>query len=182
MTTLDEIPRVAPRHDIARITLGVTFLVGMIAGTLWIMRPFLGGMIWGATIAVATWPLMLRLEGWLGGRRALTVTVMTVVMLLIFVVPIAVSVAVVVVNVDEIVAWGNALATMTIPPPPAWVERLPLVGSTIGHQWREIAARPSAIATTLAPYARTLAGWLVGFLGSIALLFVELMLITAIAA
>lgn len=182
MTTLDEIPRVAPRHDIARITLGVTCLVGMIVGTLWIMRPFLGGIIWGATIAVATWPLMLRLEGWLGGRRALTVTVMTLVMLLLFVVPIAASVAVVVANVDQIVAWGNAIATMTIPPPPAWVESLPLVGSAIAHQWNEIAARPSAIATTLTPYARTLAGWLVSFFGGIALLFVELMLITAIAA
>ena len=182
MTTLDEVPGVAPRYDIARITLGVTCLVAMIAGTLWIMRPFLGAIIWGATIAVATWPLMLRLEGGLGGRRALTVTVMTVLMLLLFVVPIVASVAVVVANVDEIVAWGNALATMTIPPPPAWVEQLPLVGSIIANQWQEIAARPSAIATTLAPYARTLAGWLVGFLGGIALLFVELVLITAIAA
>ena len=178
----DEVARLTPRHDIARITLGVTCLVGMIVGTLWVMRPFLGAIIWGATIAVATWPMMLRLEGQLGGRRGLTVTVMTVLMLLVFVAPIAVSVGVVVANVDQIVAWGNSLATMTIPPPPAWVEDLPFVGRSIAQQWSEIAARPSAITGTVAPYARAMVGWFVGFLGSIALLFVELLLITGIAA
>jgi predicted PurR-regulated permease PerM len=182
MSDMPPAGRAAASHDVARITLGVTCLVGMIVGTLWVMRPFVGGIIWGATVAIATWPLMLRLERSLGGRRALTVTVMTVIMLLIFVVPIAASVGVVVANVDQIVAWGNALATLTIPPPPAWVERIPFVGSSIAQQWSDIAARPSAITANLTPYARTLAGWLVGFLGGIALLFVELMLITGIAA
>ncbi len=55
----DEALRPSPRQDIARITLGVTCLVAMIVGTLWVMRPFLGAIIWAATIAMATWPMML---------------------------------------------------------------------------------------------------------------------------
>jgi predicted PurR-regulated permease PerM len=170
------------RRDLARITLGVTCLVGMIVGTLWIMSPFLGAIIWAITIVVATWPLMVKLESWMGGRRALSATVMTVVLLAIFVVPLAASVVVVVTNVDQIIAWIGTLTSMTVPPPPAWVDRIPLVGRTIAQQWADIAAKPSMIPNALAPHARAMVGWFVGLLGSIALLALELLLITGIAA
>jgi predicted PurR-regulated permease PerM len=179
----DEAGPPTPRpQDIARVTLGVTCLVAMIVGTLWILRPFLGAMIWAVTIVVATWPLLAMLEARLGGRRALPATVMTVVLLLVFVLPFTLAIVVVVAHVDPIVTWVTGLSSMSLPLPPAWVERIPLVGGTLAQHWREIAAKPALIADGLAPYARTMVGWFVGLLGSIALLAVELLLITGIAA
>ena len=36
----------AARSDLARITLSVIFIGGLIAGAFWILRPFLGAFIW----------------------------------------------------------------------------------------------------------------------------------------
>jgi len=66
-------------YDVARVTLGVACLVALLAGTLWILRPFLGAMIWAATIVVATWPIMMRLEARVGGRRAISAATMSAV-------------------------------------------------------------------------------------------------------
>jgi len=46
------------RADLARITLSVLFIGGLIAGSLWILSPFLGAFVWATMIVVATWPLM----------------------------------------------------------------------------------------------------------------------------
>ena len=179
---LDESERVAPTRDLARTTLGVAFLAAMIVGTLWIIRPFLGATIWAATIVVATWPVMLRIQAWLGGRRTLAVTAMTLMLLLVYIIPLALTVVMIVANVDQIVAWVISLGSFALPPPPAWLERVPLVGSTLAERWREIVSAPGDVATALTPYARTMVGWFVSLLGGIATLAVELLLIVVIAA
>ena len=49
----------APAADIARIVFAVLFIGGLIAFSLWILRPFLFALLWATTIVVATWPVML---------------------------------------------------------------------------------------------------------------------------
>ena len=56
-----------PRPDLPRVTLGVLLIVTLIASTVWILRPFLGAIIWASMIVVATWPVMRRLQAWLWG-------------------------------------------------------------------------------------------------------------------
>jgi predicted PurR-regulated permease PerM len=46
--------------------LGVLFIVTLIIASFWIIRPFLVPLIWAAMIVIATWPLMLRIEGAFG--------------------------------------------------------------------------------------------------------------------
>ena len=43
-----------PRTDLARNTLGVLFIAGLILAAFWILRPFIGPAIWATTIVVAT--------------------------------------------------------------------------------------------------------------------------------
>ena len=80
------------RQDIARITLSVLSLGGLILGSLWILRPFLGAVIWATMVVVATWPLLLWLQRRLWGKRWLATAVMTSALLLMFVVPLTVMV------------------------------------------------------------------------------------------
>jgi len=71
--------------DLARTTLQLLALAALIGTSLWIVRPFLVALIWAATVAIATWPLLLHAQSWFGGRRSLAVALMTVVLLLILV-------------------------------------------------------------------------------------------------
>jgi hypothetical protein len=74
-------------YDLTRITLVVLIIGVLLAGTLWTLLPFLGALIWAATIVVATWPLLLGIQRVAGGRRLMATAVMTGVMLAIFIVP-----------------------------------------------------------------------------------------------
>ncbi len=58
-----------PRREIARITLSVLTIGVLILGSLWILRPFLGAVIWATMVVVATWPVLLWLQDKLWGRR-----------------------------------------------------------------------------------------------------------------
>jgi predicted PurR-regulated permease PerM len=169
-------------QDVARVTLGVACLVAMLAGTLWILRPFLGAMIWAATIVVATWPIMMQLETRVGGRRAIAAATMSVVLLLGFIVPLGTAITVLIVNSDRIIAWATSVASMHVPPPPDWVIGIPIIGPTIAERWREVLSAPTDVTATLSPYTKLLAAWLLGLVGGVASLAIDLLLIMAISA
>ncbi len=169
--------------DLARTTLRLLALGALIAASLWIVRPFLVASTWATMITVATWPLFLRVQAWLWGRRSLAVASMTLALLLMLVVPLYLGITTVVSNTGRIVDWSRSVATLAIPEPPAWVEAVPLVGSKLAEHWHELAAaRPEGIVARLAPMADDLALWFVGQVGSIGLLFVHFLLTVIIAA
>jgi len=73
--------------DLTRNILSILITIVLIVGSLWTLLPFLSGLLWATTIVVATWPLLLRVERRMGGKRSLATAVMTLVMFVIFVVP-----------------------------------------------------------------------------------------------
>ena len=112
--------RAAP--DLARTTFAVLAMALLIIASLWIVRPFLGPAIWATMVVVATWPLMLRTQALLRGKRALAVVVMTVLLLLLFVVPLTVAIATIVGNTDHIVEWARLVTGYRLTPTaPAWL-------------------------------------------------------------
>ena len=76
-------------HDLARLMLQVLFIGALMAGSFWILRPFLLATLWAATIAVSTWPVMLFVQRRLWQRLGLAVAVMTLALLMVLVVPLA---------------------------------------------------------------------------------------------
>ena len=66
--------------------------------SFWILRPFLVALTWATMIAVATWPVLLHAQAWLGGRRSLAVASLTIALLLVLVVPLYLGIAAVVEN------------------------------------------------------------------------------------
>src|SRR5215472_7758582 len=82
---------VAPRQqlDVLRHLLVIVIIGLFVVGSLYVLRPFLAALIWATMITVATWPLLLKMQHRLGGRRGLAVLVMIVVMLLVIVLPLA---------------------------------------------------------------------------------------------
>ena len=143
-----------PSRDLARITLSVLSMGVLIAGSLWVMRPFIPALLWATMIVVSTWPFMLRLQAWFGGRRSAAVAVMTVVQLLLLFVPLYLAVSTLLEQSDRIVTFVQKLPTLRMPPPPQWVSNLPLIGNRAAAQWLALAALDSAqLADKLTPGA-----------------------------
>jgi predicted PurR-regulated permease PerM len=159
------------------------FITALIGSSIWILRPFLGALIWATTIVVATWPIMTGIQGWLWCKRGLAVTVMTLLLLCVLIVPLTLAIVATVANIDEIAAWAKSLAHFTLPVPPAWLVNLPLVGSAILDVWNRISTAGFQDAAAKAgPYIGAVVVWFVAQLGSIGVLFVEFLLTVVLAA
>ena len=91
-----------PSRDLTRTMLVVLFFVALIVANFFILKPFLPAFIWAVTIVVATWPLMLRLQTWLGGKRGFAVAVMTLALLLILIIPFTLAIVTLLDNADMI--------------------------------------------------------------------------------
>jgi predicted PurR-regulated permease PerM len=169
-------------RDLTRVVLMVLFIVGLIVASLSIIQAFALATIWAATIVVATWPLMLKFEGWLGKRRWAAVVVMLVVMLLAFVLPLGLAIDSIISNRDTISGWITGLPDMKLPSAPEWVHSLPVIGSKAAAAWNDLAvAGTQALLTQLSPYTRDAFGWLLGSLGSFGTALIQFLLTIAIA-
>lgn len=148
-------------RDIAQVLLSVLFLAIMIVACLWIVQPFILGFAWAGTIVIATWPVLLRLQKLLWGRRSLAVLVMTLLLVLLFVIPVALL-------VNSIVDGSGPLihavtgGDMTLPDL-AWLNSIPLVGAKLYAGWHNLLDMGgAAIMAKVRPYLGATTTWFVG--------------------
>lgn len=175
-------PRPAP-WDLTRILLGVVGIGGLIVASVWILRPFLPAVVWATMIVVATWPTLRAVEARLWGRRSLAVAVMTLVMLTILAVPLTLAVITVIERADDAVAWAQGLVSRPLPPLPAWIGGLPLVGKKIAVEWQKLVGAPSEeLAARVAPHARDIVRWLLAQAGGVGALLLQFLLTVAVSA
>ena len=172
-----------PRPDLARNTIAVLIIVTLIALTVWVLQPFLASTIWAAMIVIATWPVMTKVQHWLWGSRTAATTVMTLALLLLLVIPLALLIATIIANADALIASAASLKTLTMPPPPEWLARVPVVGGPLVDGWRRLAdSRLADLAVSVAPYVAAVIVWLASTMKGFALLTLQLLLTVAIAA
>jgi len=170
-------------RELTRIVLTVIVIGALMAATFWILRPFLGAIIWATMIVVATWPAMLWAQRRSGGRRWLAVTAMSVILLLVLVVPLSAAIVTVVTNVDEVVGWAKNMRDYQLPPPPAWLASLPLVGARAVELWNEVAVEGfKVLAIKITPYAGGVSSWIVSQIGSLGAVFLQFVLTVVAAA
>jgi len=172
-----------PHQDLTRSTLAVLFIGGLIAASFWVMRPFLPAIIWAVTLVIATWPLMLRVQRYTGNRRGVAVSVMTLGLLLVLIVPLWLAISTIVVNADQIAELVRTVLSLRVPPPPAWLTDVPLVGERATEAWAQLtSAGVQDLAPKLMPYAGSLTQWLISAAGGLGGVFVHFLLTVAIAA
>jgi predicted PurR-regulated permease PerM len=172
-----------PRSDLTRIVLTVLFIGGLMAASFYVLRPFLGALIWAIMIVVATWPVLLALERRAGGRRWVAAVVMTVLLLLVLVVPLSAAVGTLVANADAISGWTHHLKDFQLPLPPDWVRNLPLVGERAADFWENLAmGGTQALIALVTPYAGVVTKWLVSQAGGLGALVLQFLLTVVAAA
>src|SRR6187455_589676 len=94
------------RRDLTRTTLAILCIIGLIALSVWVLRPFLAATVWATMIVVATWPLLKLLEAQFGNRRSPAVAVMTTALLLLLVLPLWLAIDTISDHSDQLTAAG----------------------------------------------------------------------------
>lgn len=173
-----------PGRDLARVTFGVLFIGLLLGVSLWVLRPFLGPVVWATMVVVATWPLMLRVQAAAGGRRRLAVTAMTLLLLLLFVVPLVLAIVTIVANAERLIDWARLVAAWRLPEvAPEWLRTMPMLGPLVDGLWAQLTALGARdLLPRLGPYAGDLTRWFVAEVGSVGVLLLQFLLTVLIAA
>jgi predicted PurR-regulated permease PerM len=171
------------RRDLARTTLAILCILGLIGLSVWVLLPFLAATVWAVMIVVSTWPLFRQLEAWLGNRRSPAVAVMSLGLLLLLVLPLWLAVDTIFSHAEELTAAGKSFAAEGLPPPPAWVKSLPLVGERAAATWSQLdAAGSRGLLSKVTPYAADTGKWMLAQVGGFGGMLIQFLLVVTIAA
>lgn len=170
-------------HDVAMVTLAVLFIAALLGATLWILEPFLTSFLWATTIVVATWPVFLWLQARLKNSRGAAVVVMSFLILMVVVLPFLLAALTIIDKGEEIAQLIKKLTGFRPPPPPAWIENIPLAGKAIADRWTHfITLSHEEIAAQLVPLVRRATGWFMAQAGGFAIIILQFFLMVIIAA
>jgi predicted PurR-regulated permease PerM len=167
-------------RDIPRILFVILAIGGLIAASVWIMRPFAFAIAWATMAVIATWPVLLSLEARFGGRRGPAVAVMVVALLAVLVIPTWLAVSTISENADRVGELVRSVLEDGLPPPPPWLERIPLVGARLADRWMS-AADPESLASRLAPYLKEAATWIASSAAGVGTAFLQFLLTVIVA-
>ncbi len=118
-------------------------------GCLVVLRPFVSAILWATVLSYTTWPLLLRLERWMGGRRVLAALVMTTLIALVMVLPFVVAGVTLAENVSRLEELFRILQGGLPLTAPRWVGGLPWIGPAAERAWPGFAQDTGWISNTL---------------------------------
>jgi predicted PurR-regulated permease PerM len=154
----------------------------MLLMSLWILRPFLLSVVWAGLVVIATWPVMLRFQGWMGGRRAPAVLSMVLLLIAFFVLPLLFMTGSLLDVSAKASAWfstGQLQAILT----PEMIHKIPVIGPRLYLRWQGIIAdHGQGLLTHLQPWVRGAAITLIGQLGHLGQRLVSGFLMLAFSA
>ncbi len=144
-------PRQAPSGLRLDQILGWAALALLLVGCVTVLKPFVSAVLWAVVLCFSLWPVNRWIAKGLRGRRTLAALLTTLSIAIVLVVPvvvIGVSIA------EDARALAGATRTWMEkgpPAPPAWVERVPLVGRQAREYWIEFAADAARLLRELKP-------------------------------
>ena len=170
------------RPDYLRTALLLVLLGSLIGLTFWVLRPFLPAMVWSTMIVIATWPMMCHVQDRCWGKRWIAVTIMIIGLLLVLVIPLTMGILTLVDNSEAIIEGFKSITSKGLPPPPAWIEGLPLVGGKLKAEWQLLAdAGPTGLLSKVQPYLDQVLKWLAAEVGAVGALFFHFLLTLVIS-
>jgi predicted PurR-regulated permease PerM len=126
-------------------------VVGLLLGVAAVLRPFTTAILFGATLAIAAWPLRQMMIGW-GFRRGWAGALLLCLAIVVVALPVLVMAPAL---VDQL-AYGMQRVQSyfaTAPEQPRWIANLPLFGSRLGGIWNIMVRAEGNLSVALAPYA-----------------------------
>ncbi len=176
-------PSPQAKPELTRNLLAILSIALLLLTSLWVLRPFIGALIWATMVVVATWPLMTGLQQRLWGRRNLAVAVMVAALLLVLFVPLSIALTTVVSNADRVIEWAASLPDAHLPEPPTWLAGIPLLGETLSNNWHRIAIQGlTPLLAMVKPYLGEALKWTAAQAGSLGLVGLQFLLTVALSA
>jgi len=130
-------------------------------GCLLILRPFISAALWAAILCFSIWPLFLRLERVLGGRRGLAALIATSGLAATIAAPFVILGSTLASNLTDLTAAARKLFEAGPPAPPVWVGTIPLIGSRLRDYWLTLTESSAARLEELAKLLPTVSSFAV---------------------
>jgi predicted PurR-regulated permease PerM len=135
-----------PREVFIRLTL----LAAMGVSCFVLMRPFLNLIVAGIIIAIGVYPGYRMLTRALKGRKKLAATLCTILLLAVMIVPCVLLGGTLVDGVRSLVQQAQS-GQLNIPPPPASLEKVPLIGPRLTAFWTLCSTNLSEVVSRFSP-------------------------------
>jgi len=145
-----------------------------------LISPFLVPILWGAIIAVALMPVMLKLKALLGGRHATAATLVTLLGVALLVAPTIILSDSIVGSVQTVAAQFEQ-GDIDIPKPPPEVAEWPFIGEPIHQIWTLASENLEAALQQIEPQLKATGAWLLSQVAS-SLVSVLMFIISIIVA
>jgi predicted PurR-regulated permease PerM len=146
--------------DLARVMFGIIFISVLLIAGFWVVQPFILGFSWAGMVVIATWPLMLKIQDLLWGKRSLAVVVMTLLLLLVFIIPFGLLINSIADTAPQVSAWASTSKDQLEVPQLLWVEKIPFVGEYLFSSWQTLTADGGkSLLAKVQPYAGQTASW-----------------------
>lgn len=143
----------------------------------------MSAILWATVIVISTWPMLLRLQARLWGKRGMAVTVMTVALLLLLLVPLGFVMGTLIGNIDHIVAWVGSLDKLVMPPAPEWLADVPLAGDKLVVTWNHLANQgPDGMRAQALPYAKAFLLWFTAQIGGAGAMILHFLMTVIVCA
>lgn len=139
----------------------IVAVVLLTAGCLLVLRPFVSAILWAAVLTFTTWPLMVRVQGWVRGRRSLAAFLMTALIAMVMVLPFALAGIKLAENVSRFEELFQFLQEGGLPPAaPEWIRNLPWIGPAAAEAWPGFAQDAGWLPQTLKTAGLAAGKWL----------------------
>jgi predicted PurR-regulated permease PerM len=124
------------------------FSVGIIAGAVWVLSPFLLSLLWAAIIAIAFWPLHNWVLGKVSGRPNSASLLTTLLVAVLLVGP---MIALLLFAVNDVLNFTDFLlvADGVGVHAPVWLKEVPVLGRFLEDQWQFYIATPDQLSVAL---------------------------------
>ena len=135
-------------------------MLALAAGCLFVLRPFVSALLWAVVLSFASWPIYRWLLRLLGNRRTLAALAMTLGMVLIVLLPLLIVGMTLADNVKDLTAAVRHWVADGPPAPPAWLAKVPVVGTKAAAYWQNLTADTAKLWTEAQRLIEPVSSWL----------------------
>lgn len=140
--------------------LALALLLLLFAGCLVVLFPFLSVLAWAMILCYACWPIYERLLKVLQGRRTLAAFLMAILIALVVLLPFVIVGVSLSDNVRTLTLAAHHWVDEGLPPPPAWLQKIPMAGSSLVELWNSIGTQNAVVFRELKGVIEPVSAWL----------------------
>ncbi len=154
----------------------------LVVGCFFVLRPFLGAILFAGVLCFSTWPLFVRLRDRLGHRAWLAATAMVLGMIVALALPVALAAQALVVNSADVVERvRDFLAQRENLQLPRFVTDMPILGPIVDDYWRLLLRSQAELVTLAQRFADPAKSLLVGLGGAVGQGLVQILIAIFVA-